>query len=116
MGASHINLTGEYITHKVFGRGQVVEHGEDFVTVLFAKAEEKKKFIYPSAIGTFLALEDAKTLKDFKDYSDVMAFNTATEQTAAAQRLTAEKAVAQEHAKALKKAMKKPVKKASKPN
>ena len=115
MGARRINLKGEFITHKVFGRGQVVEHGDDFVTVMFAKAEDMKKFVYPAAIGIFLELENAETSKGFKEYSDEMALNNASAQTAAAERVVAEKLAAQERAKALKKAMKKPAKKVSKP-
>jgi hypothetical protein len=95
----------------VFGRGQVVEHGDDFVTVLFKKPEAKKKFIYPSAIETFLVIEDAETAQQFKEYSDKMAFNSAADQAAAAERVTLEKKAILDHAKALKKAMKKPVKK-----
>ena len=111
MEASHINLNDEFIKHKVFGKGQIIEHGADFVIVLFSKTKEKKKFIYPSAIESFLMLEDAETAKQYKKYSEEMAFDKAAAQAAAAERLTLERKAIQEHVKALKKSMKKPVKK-----
>lgn len=100
--------------HKAFGRGQIIELGDDVVTVLFAKANEKKKFIYPSSMQTFLMLEDAGAVRQFKEYSAEMASNSAAAQAEAAEKLALEKIAIQEHAKALKKAMKKPVKKAKK--
>ncbi|WP_073079225.1 hypothetical protein [Sporobacter termitidis] len=99
----------------MFGRGQIIEHGTDFVTVQFSKTNEKKKFIYPSAIQAFLVLEDAETAKQYKKYSDEMVSHNAAAQAAAAERLILEKKAMQEHAKALKKSIKKPVKKAKAP-
>ena len=106
-----INIHGEYITHKAFGRGQVVEHGDGFVTVLFSAMNENKKFIYPDAIETFLVLENEGTAKLFRESSDVIANNKAMERKDAADRLALEKLAVKEHAKQLKKAMKKPAKK-----
>lgn len=103
-----MNLNGEFITHKAFGKGQIVEHEADFVTVLFSTTKEKKKFIYPSAIESFLVLENVETSKQFKDYSTEMAFVNAEAQAAAAERLTLEKKAILAHAKALKKAAKRP--------
>lgn len=84
------------------------------MTVLFSATKEKKKFIYPSAVETFLVLENAETAKQFKKYSEEMDFDNAAEQAAAAERQALEKQAILEHAKALKKANKKPVKKAKK--
>jgi hypothetical protein len=106
----NININGEFITHKAFGRGQVVEHGDGFVTVLFSGTDEKKKFIYPDAIETFLVLENEETAKLFKESSDVIARNKAIERKDEADRLEIEKNAIKEHAKSLKKASKKPKK------
>ena len=106
-----INIHGEYITHKAFGRGQVIEHGDGFITVQFSSLNENKKFIYPDAIETFLVLENEGTAKLFRESSDVIANNKAMERKDAADRLTLEKLAIKEHAKQLKKAMKKPAKK-----
>lgn len=111
MEAVIMNLCGEFINHKAFGRGQIIEQGADFVTVLFSQTKEKKKFIYPAAMESFLVLEDLGTAKLYKEYSDEMAYDNAAAQKDAADRLALEKKAVQEHAKALKKAMKKPVKK-----
>ena len=75
-------------------------------------ANEKKKFIYPTAVQTFLMLEDEDAAKQFKEYSDELASNNAAVQAEAAEKLALEKRALQEQAKALKKAVKKPVKKA----
>lgn len=65
-----INLCGEVITHKVFGKGQIIEQESSCLTVLFNGSDEKKKFIYPSALGTFLLLDNEivdKQVQDFKN-------------------------------------------------
>jgi hypothetical protein len=106
-----INLNGEFITHKAFGRGQIVEHGDGFVEVLFSEKNETKKFIYPSAIQTFLKLESDTAAKQYKTFSDGIARDHAQARKDAADKLSMEKQAVLEHAKQLKKAMKKSVKK-----
>lgn len=103
-----MNLNGEYITHRSFGRGQIVEHGTDFVIVAFGDTEQKKKFVYPAAIESFLVLEDAATSQQYKEYANAMAFETAEAQAAAAERQLLERKAMLEHEKKLKKAAKKP--------
>ncbi|MEA4966223.1 MAG: hypothetical protein VB055_10415 [Oscillospiraceae bacterium] len=63
-----MNLCGEFITHKVFGRGQIVEISDNCVMVLFETVKEQKKFIYPSSIGTFLLLDNKKLAKQMQEY------------------------------------------------
>lgn len=53
--------------HKVFGIGQIVEFENNYVTVLFNGWKEEKKFIYPSAFGSFLELEDKSFLKQIEE-------------------------------------------------
>ena len=98
------------MTHKSFGRGKIVESGTDSVTVQFKRLEERKRFIYPSAIETFLVLEDAETAQQFKKLSVETADYIEAEQKAAAERLLLEKNAILAHAKAMKKALKKPAK------
>jgi hypothetical protein len=110
-----MNLNGEFITHKVFGKGQIVEFQESFVTVLFSETHEKKKFIYPKAIETFLFLENPGTAKEFRDYLMEISRNDAMARQDEEDRLNAEKLAIKEHAKKLKKAAaKKPAKKPAK--
>jgi cell division protein FtsB len=111
----NMNLNGEFITHKVFGKGQIIEFQDSYVTVQFSETNEKKKFIYPSAIETFLFLENAGTAQEFRDYLTEISRNSAMARQDEEDRLNAEKLAIKEHAKKLKKAAaKKPVKKPAK--
>ena len=106
-----MNLCGEYVTHKVFGRGQISEQESDCVTVLFCETNEKKRFIYPSALGTFLVPENIIIVKQMKDNADEIAMLKANAQKEVEDRVAKEKLAAKELAKKLKKAAKKvPVK------
>lgn len=107
---NNINLDGEFVTHKVFGHGQIIDLSNEFVTVLFCDTNEKKKFIYPSAVETFLKLDNEGTAKEFKEFSLELAQNNEMAQRDAMDRLTAEKFAISEHAKMLKKALKKKTK------
>ena len=111
MGASNINLSGAFINHKTFGKGQIIEQGADFVTVQFVEEDDIKKFIFPAAMESFLVLEDAGIAEQYKEYSAELANNLAEEQKAAIERLALEQKAAEEYAKALKKSTKKTVKK-----
>lgn len=72
-----MKLCGENIKHKVFGKGKIVEFENNYITILFDKTKELKKFKYPDAIGKFLELQkdnfdeqindDKKVLKKEKD-------------------------------------------------
>lgn len=108
---SDINLCGEFITHKVFGRGQISENQDGVITVLF-ETKEVKKFIFPSAMEQFLTLESSAAAKEYKTYADGLASEINLAKKDAADRLALEKLAIKEHAKTLKKAAKKPVKKA----
>jgi len=61
IGGVDMELIGEIVKHKAFGRGQVIEFINNNVTVLFDESKEEKRFLYPSAFGEFLQLEN-KTL------------------------------------------------------
>lgn len=52
-----MDLTNEVVKHKKFGIGTIVESQSDYIVVLFHEANEKKKFIYPDALGEFLELQ-----------------------------------------------------------
>lgn len=103
-----MNLYGEFITHKVFGRGRITAHGDGFVIVLFSEPESEKKFIFPSAIGTFLKLESTEAANQFMLYTQELSQNDAAAQKDTADKLASEKAAAQKQKKAVKRAPKKP--------
>lgn len=104
-------LNGEFITHKAFGRGQIVQHEDTCITVQFVESGETKKFIYPSAIGTFLTLNDSQKAMEFQAVCDSLASDMAMARRDEADRQLAERHAAAEYAKKLKKSMKKPTKK-----
>ena len=114
-----MNLCGEFVTHKVFGRGQISEQGNDCLTVLFGKKYGEKRFIYPTALGTFLIPENALIIKQLEEDRKEIARQKAAAQKEAEERLAEEKRAENELAKiskkaATKKAAKPPVKKAAK--
>ena len=110
-----MNLCGEFVTHKVFGRGQISEQENDCVTVLFCDTNEKKRFIYPSALGTFLVPENIVIVKEMKDNEDEIVRMKAAARQEVEDRMAQEKLAAKELAKKIKKAAKKPTVKAEKP-
>ncbi len=63
-----MDLCGEFVTHKVFGRGRIIGLENSRVTVRFLELNENKKFIYPSAFGRFLNLENEQLVKQIQSY------------------------------------------------
>lgn len=68
-----MELCGEIVRHKSFGRGQIVEFANNYATVLFDDSKEEKKFGYPSAFGAFLELENESFFKEIQDDKNVIA-------------------------------------------
>lgn len=56
-----MNLINEKITHKVFGKGNIVDHDDTIITVDFD--DDIKKFVYPDAFKNFITLNDEETAK-----------------------------------------------------
>lgn len=67
-----MELCGEVVNHKFFGRGQIVKFVNNYVTVLFDEGELEKKFTYPSAFGPFLELEKKSFLKQIEEDKNVI--------------------------------------------
>ncbi|MDR5659991.1 hypothetical protein RH915_10870 [Serpentinicella sp. ANB-PHB4] len=53
-----MELLGEIVLHKAFGKGKVTLFENNYITVMFEKRKEEKKFVYPDAVGAFLELEN----------------------------------------------------------
>lgn len=53
-----MELCGQVVKHKVFGRGQIIEFDNNHVTILFENSREEKKFKYPQVFDSFLKLEN----------------------------------------------------------
>lgn len=59
-----MNLIDKEVVHKSFGKGNVVEQDDSFITIEFET--ESKKFVYPDAFGKFLTLEDREAAASLK--------------------------------------------------
>ena len=86
-----MDLCGEFVTHKVFGRGRIIGLENDCVTVLFLELNENKKFIYPSAFGRFLNLENDQLIKQIQSYKNGLAQSIADAQKEKENKKTLEK-------------------------
>lgn len=69
----NMEICGEIVKHKIFGRGQIVEFANDYVTVLFDDIKVEKKFIYPSAFGVFLELKNKSFLNEIEEDKNIIA-------------------------------------------
>ncbi|PHV72261.1 hypothetical protein CS063_01945 [Sporanaerobium hydrogeniformans] len=60
-----MQLEGNTITHKTFGRGIVTGMSDNIITISFSHGE--KKFLYPDAFSEFLVLHNNRMQKRIKD-------------------------------------------------
>lgn len=72
-----MELCGEIVTHKIFGRGLIVKFTNNHVTVLFDESKAEKRFIYPSAFGAFLELENKSFLGQIEEDKSAIALKEA---------------------------------------
>jgi len=59
-----MDLLNETITHKVFGKGDIIDQDESYITIDFN--EDIKKFVYPDAFEKFITLKDQDTAKSLE--------------------------------------------------
>ena len=59
-----MNLINEEITHKVFGKGSIIEQEDSVITVDFDN--DIKKFVYPDAFLNFITLNNKDAAKSFQ--------------------------------------------------
>lgn len=62
-----MELCGEIVEHKAFGRGKIVGFANNYITVLFDESGAEKKFAYPAAFGAFLELQSKSFLKQIEE-------------------------------------------------
>jgi hypothetical protein len=74
-----MELLGEKVKHKVFGKGQIIEFKNDYVKVLFEERNEEKDFSYPSVFGGFLELENKSLLGQVQEVLSDIAHREAEE-------------------------------------
>lgn len=53
-----MNLVNKQVTHKIFGKGSVVEYNDSYIKIHFAFGN--KNFVFPDAFGTYLTLIDKR--------------------------------------------------------
>lgn len=68
-----MQLCGEIVKHKAFGKGKIVAHENNYVTILFDVGHAEKKFVYPTAFGSFLELESNSFVKQIEADQSVIA-------------------------------------------
>lgn len=61
-----MELRGEAVNHKIFGRGQIVGFENNYVMVLFDESKTEKKFTYPTVFGEFLELDNKSLFKEIE--------------------------------------------------
>lgn len=67
-----MKLCGEKVRHITFGYGEIVDFYNNYVIVLFANTGIEKKFVYPTAFGTFLELKNKSLLKQIEKDKQVI--------------------------------------------
>lgn len=63
-GSGIMDLIDKQVMHKSFGKGNIIEQDDKFITISFKT--ESKKFIYPDAFGKHLTLEDRDAAQSLK--------------------------------------------------
>ena len=53
-----MDLVNKQVTHKIFGKGRVVEYNDLYIQIDFPSGN--KKFVFPDAFGTYLTLIDQR--------------------------------------------------------
>lgn len=53
-----MNLLHATVNHQTFGQGEIIETGEDMISVSFSKPYGKKKFLFPGSFDQHLTLEN----------------------------------------------------------
>lgn len=81
-GGVDLELCGEKVKHDFFGKGEIVDFSNDYVTVLFDDSKEEKKFGYPSAFGAFLELDNKSFVKEIEEDKNVIAKKEADDKRA----------------------------------
>lgn len=61
-----MELRGETVNHKFFGRGQIIGFENNYVTVLFEGNKAERKFTYPTVFNVFLELDNKVLLKEIE--------------------------------------------------
>ena len=61
-----MKLYDEIVYHKSFGKGYIVKHIENYVSVLFENSQKIKNFKYPESFGTYIELDNQKLMKEIE--------------------------------------------------
>lgn len=75
-----MNMLHVIVMHGVFGKGEIIKHSGEMITVDFPKPHGQKRFLYPSAFSKHLTLCDAALIPELE--TELQSYNM---QIAAAQ-------------------------------
>jgi transcription elongation factor GreA-like protein len=67
-----MDICGEVVVHKTFGVGQIIDFKNNYITVRFETNKAEKIFVYPSAFGSFLEIENETFLAQIKSDKDLI--------------------------------------------
>lgn len=98
-----MNLINKEVTHKRFGKGNVVKHSGSIIEVNFAT--ESKKFVFPDVFGQYLKLHDqhaASSLEKIIEQKRLEREKEEREKEEQKQRLLEEQQLRAEHDKLMK--------------
>lgn len=61
-----MKLNDEIVYHKYFGKGYIVKHDDNCVSVLFENSKKIKEFKYPESFGPYIELDNQKLMKEIE--------------------------------------------------
>ncbi|MFA9398795.1 MAG: hypothetical protein ACERKV_11095 [Clostridiaceae bacterium] len=61
-----MDICGEVVEHKAFGRGEIIKFENNHITVLFDKKKDEKIFVYPSVFENYLKTDNEVFLKEIE--------------------------------------------------
>jgi len=68
-----MNLCGEIVVHKAFGKGEVISMSNGHITILFYQLQQEKTFKYPAVFGEFMEIQNyalKSLIQDEKDRAE----------------------------------------------
>ena len=63
-----MNLLHATVNHPTFGQGEIIEAGEDVISVSFSEPYGKKKFLFPGSFDQHLTLENESLSAEMIEY------------------------------------------------
>jgi hypothetical protein len=68
-----MDLCGEVVVHKTYGTGRIVDFTNNYITVQFSENNVERIFVYPSAFGAFLEIDNETCQNQIQIDKDLVA-------------------------------------------